>query len=237
MTKDRTRTAVLISGRGSNMSALIRASAEADYPAEIVAVVSDNTDAPGLQAAAAAGIHAVAVPRAEHADREAFEAAVEEALAAQGAELVCLAGFMRLLSADFVARWAGRFLNIHPSLLPLFPGLNTHGRAIEAGMRVHGCTVHFVTQEMDSGPIIAQAAVPVLPGDTADTLGDRVLKVEHRLYPAALALVASGKARMEGGRTIFARAADIGWGERGSLLVPSSIEAVLDLEDLARRTP
>lgn len=231
------RVSVLISGRGSNMSALIRAAAEADYPAEIVAVVSDKADAPGLQAAASAGIHAVAVPRGNFRDKATHEAAIEEVLRARDTELVCLAGFMRLLSAEFVARWQGRMINIHPSLLPLFPGLDTHARALEAGMRIHGCTVHFVTAETDSGPIIAQAAVPVLPGDAADTLAARVLSAEHRLYPLALAMVASGKARMEDGRTVFAGAAEIGWGERSSLVVPSSVEEAANLEDLARRTP
>ncbi|WP_159590807.1 phosphoribosylglycinamide formyltransferase [Chelativorans xinjiangense] len=231
------KTAILISGRGTNMSALIRASAESDYPAEITGVISDQADAPGLAAAEAAGIRAVAVPRTEHADRAAHEAALDEALAAQGAEIICLAGFMRLLSSDFVARWQGRMINIHPSLLPLFKGLSSHARALQAGMRVHGCTVHFVTAKTDDGPIIAQAAVPVLPDDTEERLTERVLKAEHRLYPLALALVASGKARMEGGKTVFSAAGDIGWGGRASLLVPSSVEEAVNLEDLARRTP
>jgi phosphoribosylglycinamide formyltransferase 1 len=231
------KVAILISGRGSNMISLIRAAAEADFPAEIAGVISDRADAPGLAAAAAAGIRAVALPRADHADKAAHEAAIEEELAAQGAELICLAGFMRMLSAEFVARWEGRMINIHPSLLPLFKGLNSHARAIEAGMRIHGCTVHFVTTEMDSGPIVAQAAVPVLPGESEEHLSERVLRVEHQLYPLALALVASGRARMKGGKTVFAATADIGWGERASLLVPSSVEEAVNLEDLARRTP
>lgn len=231
------KTAILISGRGSNMAALIRAAAEADFPAEISGVISDRADAPGLAAAAAAGVQAIAVPRADFSDKAAHEAAIGEALAMQGAELVCLAGFMRLLSAEFVARWEGRMINIHPSLLPLFRGLDSHVRAIEAGVRIHGCTVHFVTSEMDDGPIIAQAAVPVLPGETADALSERVLRVEHQLYPLALALVASGKARMQDNRTVFAATSEIGWSERSSLVVPSSIEEALDLEDLARRTP
>ncbi|WEX07596.1 phosphoribosylglycinamide formyltransferase [Chelativorans sp. AA-79] len=233
----RKKTAILISGRGSNMSALIRAAAEADFPAEIACVVSDNADAPGLTAAMAAGIPAIAVPRGDFADKAAHEAAMEETLGRHGAELICLAGFMRILSADFVQRWEGRMINIHPSLLPLFKGLNSHARALEAGMRIHGCTVHFITHEMDGGPIIAQAAVPVVPGETEGELADRVLRVEHRLYPLALALVASGRARMEGGKTAFAASADIGWGERASLVVPSSVEEAVNLEDLARRTP
>lgn len=235
--RQRKKTAILISGRGSNMSALLRAAADADFPAEIVAVISDNADAPGLKAAEAAGVPAIAVPRADFTDRASHEAAMEAELAEREAELICLAGFMRLLSAGFVARREGRILNIHPSLLPLFPGLHTHARAIEAGMRVHGCTVHFVTPQMDAGPIIAQAAVPVLPGDTADALAGRVLQVEHRLYPLALALVASGRACMENGRTMLSDAVEIGWGERSTLLVPSSIEDRVDLEDLARLTP
>lgn len=235
--RQRKKTAILISGRGSNMSALLRAAADADFPAKIVAVISDNADAPGLKAAEAAGVPALAVPSTNFTDRISHERALEAVLAEREAELICLAGFMRLLSAGFVARREGRMLNIHPSLLPLFPGLHTHARAIEAGMRVHGCTVHFVTPQMDAGPIIAQAAVPVLPGDTADALAERVLQVEHRLYPLALALVASGKARMESGRTVFSNAVEIGWGERSTLLVPSSIEDKLDLEDLARLTP
>ncbi|WP_173931321.1 phosphoribosylglycinamide formyltransferase [Chelativorans sp. Marseille-P2723] len=235
--RQRKKVAILISGRGSNMGALIRAAEDTGYPAEIAAVISDKADAPGLRIASAAGIRSVAVPRADFPDKAAHEKAIEEALAASRAELVCLAGFMRLLSAGFVERWQGRMLNIHPSLLPLFPGLSTHRRALQSGMRIHGCTVHFVTHEMDSGPIIAQAAVPVLPGDTEDTLSARVLEQEHQLYPLALALVASGKARIKGGRTIYAATADIGWTERAHLIIPSPAEASLDLEDLARRTP
>ncbi|WP_265515525.1 phosphoribosylglycinamide formyltransferase [Nitratireductor luteus] len=231
------KTAILISGRGSNMSSLIRAAAEANYPAEICGVISDNEDAPGLAAAEAAGIPALAIPRANFPDRQAHEAALGEALADLGAEIVCLAGFMRILSPAFVRRFEGRMINVHPSLLPLFKGLETHKRALEAGMRIHGCTVHFVTPEMDDGPVIAQAAIPVLPQDDEEKLAARILKVEHRIYPLALALVASGKARMEGGRTIFDRNANIGWGETASLTVPSSIEEVFDLEDLARLTP
>jgi len=235
--KVRKKTAILISGRGSNMTALIRAAAEADFPAEIACILSDKADALGLAAATAAGIPAVAVPRGDFPDKAAHEQAIEEALAEHGTELICLAGFMRMLSADFVKRWEGRMINIHPSLLPLFKGLDTHRKALDAGMRIHGCTVHFVTHEMDSGPVIAQAAAPVLPADTEESLAERVLKVEHRLYPLALSLVASGRARMEGGKTIFASTADIGWGAQASLMVPSSVEQAADLEDLARLTP
>lgn len=237
MNSEKKRVAVLISGRGSNMASLIAAAREADYPAEIVGVVSNKPDAKGLEAAAAAGIAAHVIARADFADKAAQDAALDAALREMGAEIVCLAGYMRILTRGFVEEWAGRMINIHPSLLPLFKGLDAHSRALDAGMRIHGCTVHFVTPEMDDGPIIAQAAVPVLPDDTPDTLAARVLTMEHRLYPLALSLVASGKARMEGGRTVFGADGDIGWGERSALLAPSSIETAFNIEDLARRTP
>ncbi|WP_274426814.1 phosphoribosylglycinamide formyltransferase [Chelativorans sp. YIM 93263] len=232
----RKKTAILISGRGTNMRSLIQAAVENEYPAEITGVISNQADAPGLAAAATLGISAIALPRSDYDDKRAHEAAIERALAEQGAEIICLAGFMQMLSVDFVARWQGRLLNVHPSLLPLFKGLDTHSRALESGMRVHGCSVHFVTSEMDDGPVIAQAAVPILPDDTEETLRERVLKEEHRLYPMALALVGSGRARMENGKTVY-HTTEIGWGERSSLHVPSSIEEIANLEDLARRTP
>jgi phosphoribosylglycinamide formyltransferase-1 len=192
---DRVPVAVLISGRGSNMRALIEAAARPGFPARIALVLSNVADAPGLAAAAAAGIPTVTVPhRAFGRDREAHERAVDQALRAAGIGLVCLAGYMRLLSPFLVRAWAGRIINIHPSLLPAFPGLDTHARALAAGVRLHGCTVHHVTEAMDEGPIIAQAAVPVLPGDTEATLAARVLAAEHRLYPAAVAAVAAGGA-------------------------------------------
>lgn len=200
----RKRVAVLISGRGSNMQALIEAASGPDYPAEIVAVLSDKADAAGLDVARAHGVEAVAVPRKGHPDKAAHEAAVIAELDRVAPDLICLAGYMRLLSAGFIGRYRGRIINIHPSLLPLFPGLDTHARAIAAGMRIHGCSVHFVTEEMDEGPVIAQAAVPVVPGDTPESLSARVLVAEHRLYPAALAMLASGAVRMdEAGRSIF----------------------------------
>lgn len=235
--KARKKTAVLISGRGSNMTALIRAAAEADFPAEITCVISDQPDAAGLAVAASANIRIHVAPRPGHADKAAHEAEIQRVLDEEGVELICLAGFMRILSADFVNRWAGRLINIHPSLLPLFPGLTTHARVLQQGMRIHGCTVHFVTAEMDAGPIIAQAAVPVLPDDTEGDLATRVLNMEHKIYPLALSMVASGKARMEGGRTHYAPSLEIGWGEHTNLMVPSSIEEIVNLEDLARRTP
>jgi formyltetrahydrofolate-dependent phosphoribosylglycinamide formyltransferase len=192
---DRVPVAVLISGRGSNMRALIAAAARADYPARIALVVSNVEGAAGLEAATAAGIPTRTIPhRAFGRDREAHERAVDAALREAGAGIVCLAGYMRLLTPFLVAAWAGRMINIHPSLLPAFPGLDTHARALAAGVRLHGCTVHHVTEAMDDGPIIAQAAVPVLPGDTEATLAARVLAAEHRLYPAALAAVARGEA-------------------------------------------
>jgi phosphoribosylglycinamide formyltransferase 1 len=189
------RVAVLISGRGSNMAALIEAAKAQDYPAAIVLVVSNRPDASGLIRAREAGIATAIVDhRPFGEDREAFERALDEELQAHRIDLVCLAGFMRILTPGFVRRWSGRMLNIHPALLPLFKGLHTHRRALEAGVKRHGATVHFVVPEMDSGPIVAQDSVPVLAGDTEESLAQRVLEVEHRLYPRALRLVAEGRA-------------------------------------------
>jgi phosphoribosylglycinamide formyltransferase-1 len=196
------RVAVLISGRGSNMAALIEAAKEADYPAEIVLAISNRPDASGLIRAREAGIATAIVDhRPFGEDRGAFERALDAQLDAHRIDLVCLAGFMRLLTPGFVQRWRGRLLNIHPALLPQFKGLDTHRRALEAGVKRHGATVHFVVPEMDSGPIVAQDSVPVLDGDTEEKLAARVLEVEHRLYPQALRLVAEG-------RVTFAAAAD-----------------------------
>lgn len=194
----RTKLAILISGRGSNMQALIDACAQPGFPAEIALVLSNRPDAGGLDRAREAGLPTAVVDHAGYETREAFEAVMSDLIEAAGAQLVCLAGFMRLLTADFVNHWRDRLINIHPSLLPAFPGLHTHERAIEAGVKLHGCTVHFVRAEMDNGPIIGQAAVPVLSGDTPDMLGARVLAAEHQLYPACVKLVASGKARVRG---------------------------------------
>ena len=190
--------AILISGRGSNMEALIAACAEPDFPAKIAVVISNRPDAAGLGRAEAAGIPVRVINHTGFDDRESFEAELDEAIRTSGAELVCLAGFMRLLTADFVNGWRNRLVNIHPSLLPAFKGLHTHERAIEAGVRITGCTVHFVRPEMDDGPVIIQAAVPVLPGDTADELAARVLEQEHRIYPEAVRLIALGKVRVRG---------------------------------------
>jgi phosphoribosylglycinamide formyltransferase-1 len=198
----RKRVVAFISGGGSNMLALAKAAEAADFPAEIVAVFSDKADAGGLAKAEALGIATRTFLRRDYADKEAHEAAILAALEALAPDLICLAGYMRLLSGTFINRYEGRILNIHPSLLPLFPGLHTHQRAIDAGMRLAGCTVHFVTEGMDEGPVIVQAAVPVLPADTADTLAARVLTVEHKSYPLALRLVAEGNVRMEGGKTV-----------------------------------
>jgi len=183
----RTRIAILISGRGSNMRALIDACAQPGFPAEIALVLSNRPDAGGIGVAAAAGLATAVIDHKPFGrDRAAHERAIDETLRAAGVELVCLAGYMRLLTPFLTGAWAGRMLNIHPSLLPAFPGLHTHERVIAAGGKLHGCTVHLVTEIMDEGPIVAQAAVPVLPGDTPDDLAARVLQQEHRLYPAAL---------------------------------------------------
>ena len=206
----KTRVAVLISGRGSNMVALIEAAKDPAYPAEIVLVLSNRPDAAGLARAAEAGIPARAVDHRAFPDRASFDAALDAELRAADIDLVCLAGFMRIFTPAFVAGWAGRMLNIHPSLLPLFKGTHTHAQALEAGVRLHGCTVHFVVPELDAGPIVAQAAIPVREGDDPDSLADRVIVQERQLYPAVLALVAGGRARLEGDRVVIADTAPEG---------------------------
>ncbi len=229
------RVAILISGRGSNMAALINAAASPDFPAEIVGVISNRPDAKGLAIAAAKGVSTSVIP-SKGVSREDHDAALDKALAGMKAEIVCLAGYLRLLTSGFVTKWTGRMINIHPALLPLFKGLDTHEQALKAGMRIHGCTVHFVTPEMDDGPIIAQAAVPVLASDDAEMLGARVLAAEHRIYPLGLALVAEGKARMEGGRTVFAEfSEETGAGRLVS--APAPRPKTPDIESLARFTP
>jgi phosphoribosylglycinamide formyltransferase-1 len=193
------RVAVLISGRGSNMVALIQAARVAEFPAEIVLVISNRADALGLAKAKASGIPTVIIEsKAFGKDRAGFEAALQSTLDQHGVELVCLGGFMRLFTAEFAKRWYGRMLNIHPSLLPSFPGLDPHGQALRAGVKISGATVHFVIAETDAGPVVMQGAVPVSDRDTRETLAERVLEVEHRIYPDALRLLASGKIRIEG---------------------------------------
>jgi phosphoribosylglycinamide formyltransferase-1 len=197
------RTAILISGRGSNMQALVSAARAADYPAEIVLVASNRPEAAGLRWADAQGLATLAIDHKAFASRAAFEATLQNALEGAGVELVALAGFMRLMMPEFVERWRNRMINIHPSLLPSFKGLHTHEQALAAGVRITGCTVHFVRPEMDTGPIIAQAAVPVLSGDTPEILAARVLDAEHILYPSALNGVASGRVRCEGDKVVI----------------------------------
>lgn len=197
---DRVKTAILISGRGSNMMSLLEACRSEEFPAQVTLVLSNNPHAPGLKAAQEFGIETRALDHRTFSTRTEFDVAVHEALVASGVELVCLAGFMRLLTQEFIDLWRDRMINIHPSLLPAFTGLNTHERALERGVKFAGCTVHYVRHEVDTGPIIAQAVVPVLPNDTADALAARVLTEEHNIYPQALKRVASGAVWVEGER-------------------------------------
>ncbi len=211
------RVAVLISGRGSNMAALAAAAQAAAFPAAIVLVLSNRPGVAGLAAARDRGIETVVVDHAVYGrDREAFERAMQERLEAHRIELVCLAGFMRLFTPWFVGRWQGRMINIHPALLPAFKGLDTHRQALAAGVKIHGASVHFVVPDMDAGPIIAQGAVAVLDDDTEATLADRVLAIEHRIYPAALALLAAGRITIVDGRCRIEGAA----AGSGHLIVP-----------------
>lgn len=203
----RLRVGVLISGRGSNMQALVEACAGPGFPAEIVLVLSNDPAAAGLARAAKAGIATRALPHRDYPDRAAFDAALDQELRAARIELVCLAGFMRLLTDGFVEAWRDRMVNVHPSLLPAYPGLDTHGRVLADGGRFTGCTVHFVRPEMDTGPIIAQAVVPVRPNESPDSLAARVLAQEHRVYPFALRLIAEGRVRVDGERAIVEGAA------------------------------
>jgi len=195
----RKRVAILISGEGTNMMALIRAMQDSTYPAEPVLVLSNNPEAPGLEAASGMGVETVALDHREFPDRTAFDAEMNSALTEARADIVACAGFMRIMTAKLVRAWEGRMLNIHPSLLPVFKGIDTHIRALAAGVAIHGCTVHEVVPELDSGRILGQAAVPVVPGDTVETLHKRVQATEHRLYPAVLAAFARDpeKARAE----------------------------------------
>lgn len=197
------RIAVLISGRGSNLQALIGACADPDYPGEIALVISNKPKAQGLERAREAGIPQEVIDHKDFQTREDFEAALNHALKTAKADFVCLAGFMRVLTPGFASDWRGRLINIHPSLLPSFEGLHVHERTIQAGVKIAGCTVHFVSAEVDNGPIIGQAAVPVLPGDDEDTLAARILEQEHRLYPACLRLLIEGKARLAAGAVVY----------------------------------
>lgn len=213
----RLRTAILVSGRGSNMAALMAACADPSFPAEIVGVISNNADAPALQTATDAGLPAIHVEHRRRS-REEFEAELQQRLEALEAEFLCNAGFMRILTAGFVERWLDRHLNIHPSLLPAYKGLHVHERVIADGVRITGCTVHFVRAEMDAGPIVVQAAVPVLAGDSPDSLAARVLQAEHRIYPLALRWAGEGRLRVEGQRVLIDGVAD----QTGALLNPAA---------------
>jgi phosphoribosylglycinamide formyltransferase-1 len=193
------RVAILISGRGSNMAALIRAAAVQDFPAEIAVVISNRADARGLEKAQASGVPTLVIESKPFGkDRAAFEVALQAALDQHGVDLICLGGFMRLFTAEFVQHWYGRMLNIHPSLLPSFPGLDPHGQALRAGVKISGATVHFVIPQTDAGPILMQGAVAVSDHDTAETLSERILEVEHRIYPEALRLLANNQVRLDG---------------------------------------
>ena len=200
---DKKRVAILISGRGSNMASLIDAAKAADYPAQIALVFSNVETAKGLETARAAGIATKVISHKVFASREEFDAVLDAALRQAQIDLICEAGFMRIHSEGFVRGWEGRILNIHPSLLPAFKGTKVHEQALAAGVKITGCTVHFLVPELDAGPIIAQAAVPVLPGDTPETLAARVLEEEHKLYPAALRLVAEGRVRLDDARAVW----------------------------------
>lgn len=203
------RCAILISGRGSNMESLIAAARDGDFPVEIALVLSNRPDAPGLANAKAHGIAIAAVDHKIYAGRDAFEGSLQKMLEAHRIDFICLAGFMRLLTPRFVNHWQGRLINIHPALLPSYPGLHTHERALADGVKIHGCTVHYVVAEMDAGPIIMQAAINVRDDDTAESLGRRVLAQEHVIYPAALRLAASGAVHMKGNRVLGAGGRDV----------------------------
>lgn len=222
MATSRRRAGILISGRGSNMATLVAAMADPAYPASAAVVVSNRPDAAGLALARSKGVPAIAVDHKAYPDKAAFETAVTAVLDEHGVEIVALAGFMRILSTTFIDRWIGRLINIHPSLLPAYRGLDTHARAIADGARVAGCSVHFVVPELDAGPVIAQAVVPVLPGDDTDSLSARVLRAEHRLYPHGLALAASGRVRLDGGAAVFE---GIDFDDAASLVTPPPVSA------------
>ncbi len=214
------KVAVLISGRGTNLQSIIDACAEPKFPADIAVVISNEPMARGLARAKAAGIPTVVINHRDFADRADFDAALDQQLAASGVQLICLAGFMRLLGEEFTAQWRDRLINIHPSLLPAFRGLNTHQRVLESGVRFTGCTVHFVRANMDEGPIIIQAAVPVRPDDTVKSLAERILAVEHRIYPLAVRLIAEDRVRVRGEVAMVEEAS----APQGVLINPASEE-------------
>lgn len=215
----RRRTAIFISGRGSNMEALLRAAQNAGYPAEIVTVVSNRPEAKGLETALSYGVEAVCLDHKGFANREAFEVELNRHCRDRKVELIACAGFMRILTDDFIHRWRGRMINIHPSLLPSYRGLKTHERALSDGVKIHGCTVHFVTNDLDAGPIIAQAAVPVLANDTVENLAQRVLAQEHRLYPLVLEWLGAGSISLRDGKVEYSFDVQQDY---GPLLVPSA---------------
>ncbi|MEM7463225.1 MAG: phosphoribosylglycinamide formyltransferase [Pseudomonadota bacterium] len=221
-TANRKRVDVLASGRGTNLAALVEAASDPQFPAEINRVISNNPDVGALDIAKDNGISALVLDHRDYDDRQSHEEAISEILDDDRPDFICLAGYMRILSPDFVRRYMGRVLNIHPSLLPSFRGIDTHERALSEGVRVHGASVHFVTEKLDEGPLIAQVTVPVLASDTAETLGARVLEQEHILYPHALALVATGSVRMSGGRAVFDPSTDKAMGNsvNGALFSP-----------------
>lgn len=210
------KVAVLVSGRGSNMQAILQASKDPAYPAEVALVISNVADAPALSIAEEMGIKVLAIPHRDFPDRESFDQRITDEIVAAGCDLVVLAGFMRLLSAGFCEFWRDKLINIHPSLLPAFKGLDVHARMIEAGVRFGGCTVHFVRPEMDTGPIIVQAAVPIHPGDSADDLAARILEEEHQAYPLAVKWIAEGRVRITGERVAVSGAI----GSKDSLISP-----------------
>ena len=217
----RLKLGVLISGRGTNLQAILDATVDADFPAETALVISNRPDAAGLERARKAGVETDVVDHKAFPDRPAFEEALNRKLEAAGVDLVCLAGFMRLLTPTFVDRWAGRAINIHPSLLPAFPGLDTHARAIASGARFAGATVHFLSAEMDAGPIIAQAATPVLPSDDADSLASRILEGEHEIYVRAIRWIAEGRVAIQDGKTVID-----GVGADASCYLPPAVASV-----------
>jgi phosphoribosylglycinamide formyltransferase-1 len=200
---EKARAAILISGRGSNMEALIKSTQEPGSPVQIAVVISNRADAQGLKIAEALGVETLCIAHKDFVAREDFERELDRHCRERAIGLILCAGFMRVMTAGFVARWHGRMVNIHPSLLPCYPGLHTHERALKDQVKIHGCTVHFVTADLDRGPIIAQAAVPVLPDDTEKTLAKRVLAQEHRLYPMALEWLATGLVRLEGDQVVY----------------------------------